>query len=137
MKIMIRAIGLSFMGMCVALILMHLLDLNNRIDEIDKASHIAMANTQTLMLENIEDIYYGTDNARVDIKDSDTYLKIYKENFDPLIVSDGKVNISGLANPFKGLIYVNISYTYNNFLGKEKTIKKKLINVIDVVGLYG
>ncbi len=133
MKIVVKTIALTCIGVCISLMLMHLLDLNNRIDEVDKASHIAMTNTQIIMLENIEDIYYGTNNRRQDIKDSGAYLKVFEENLTPLISSDGICDIDGLADPYKGLLYVNIRYKYKNFLGNEKTINKKLINVIDVV----
>lgn len=130
---MVRTIALTTIGICVCLMLMHLLDLNNRIDEIDKASHIAMTNTQILMQENIEDYYYGTENRRVNITSAEQYLNIFKENFEPLISSDGDFNISGLADPYRGLLYVNINYKYKNFLGKEKALNKKMINIIDVI----
>ena len=48
MKVLVRAMSLTVIGLCVCLILMHLLDYNVRLDELNKASHLAMANTQLL-----------------------------------------------------------------------------------------
>lgn len=133
MKIFVRTIGISVIGFCIILILMHLLDLNIRYDELNKASHIAMTNTQIIMQENIEDIYYNTNNRRLDINTNDEYLNLFKENFDILIDSDGTYSIDGYSDVLKGLLYININYKYKNFLGREKSLNKKLINVIDVV----
>ena len=81
MKVLVRAISLTVIGLCVCLILMHLLDYNVRLDELNKASHLAMANTQIVMQENIEDIYYNTNNSRMKIGSNEEYLKLFKENF--------------------------------------------------------
>ena len=133
MKVLVRAMSLTVIGLCVCLILMHLLDYNVRLDELNKASHLAMANTQIVMQENIEDIYYNTNNSRVKIGSNEEYLKLFKDNFMILVNSDGTYSISGYSDVYKGLLCVNISHEYKNFLGQDKTITKKMINVIDVV----
>ena len=133
MKVLVRAMSLTVIGLCVCLILMHLLDYNVRLDELNKASHLAMANTQIVMQENIEDIYYNTNNSRMKIGSNEEYLKLFKDNFMILVNSDGTYSISGYSDVYKGLLWVNISHKYKNFLGQDKTITKKMINVIDVV----
>lgn len=134
MKIFIRAMGLSVMGICVCLILMHLYDLNIRYDELNKASHLAMTNTQIIMQEKIEDIYFNTHNARVYVDSNEEYLKLFRDNFMILVKSDGEYLIDGYCDANKGLLYVNIDHHYKNLLGKDKIISKKLISIIDVVG---
>ena len=133
MKVLVRAMSLTVIGLCVCLILMHLLDYNVRLDELNKASHLAMANTQIVMQENIEDIYYNTNNSRMKIGSNEEYLKLFKDNFMILVNSDGTYSISGYSDVYKGLLCVNISHEYKNFLGQDKTITKKMINVIYVV----
>lgn len=133
MRIIVRSMGLTVIGLCVCLMLMHLLDLNIRYDELDKASHMAMTNTQIVMQENIEDIYYKTNNARLKIDTNEDYLNLYKENFNILVNSDGEFNIDGYCDVYKGLMCVSVSHKYKNFLGQDKILNKKLINVIDVV----
>lgn len=107
--------------------------MNIRYDELNKASHLAMANTQIVMQENIEDIYYNTNNKRRSIDSNEEYLSIFKENFMTLVNSDGTYSIDAYSDVYKGLLYVDIKHQYRNFLGQEKMIRKKLINVIDVV----
>lgn len=133
MRILIRSVGLTVIGLCVCVMLMHLLDLNIRFDELDKASHLAMTNTQIVMQENIEDIYYKTNNARLKIDTNEDYLNLYKENFNILVNSDGTYSVDGYCDVYKGLMCVNVSHEYKNFLGQNKTINKSLINLIDVV----
>ena len=133
MKITIRAIGFSFIGVCICLMLMHIFDLNVRLDELNKISELATANTQIVMAENIEDYYYGTDNKRLKIESSEQYLDLYRQNLEILKTSDGEYEIDGYFDPLKGLLCVDITYRYNNFLGKEKCLNKRLINIIDVV----
>mgnify|MGYP004507120567 CR=1 FL=1 len=133
MKILIRSIAISAIGVSICLMLMHILDLNIRYDELNKASHLAMTNTQIVMQENIEDIYYGTNNSRKKISTNKEYLNDFKENFLTLVNSDGTYLIDGYSDVYKGLLCVDIKHQYKNFLGQDKTIRKKLINVIDVV----
>lgn len=133
MKIMVRAMGLTVIGVCISSILMHVYDLTIRYDELDRISLLAMSNTQIVMQENIEDIYYNTNNKRKEISDSNTYLNLYKDNLNTLKSTNGTYEVDGYFDPYKGLAYADITYRYNNFLGEEKTLNKKLVNIIDVV----
>lgn len=132
MRIFIRVMGITTIGMCVCMMLMHLIDLNIRKDEIDKISYLAMSNTQIIMQENIEDFYYKTDNARIKINSSEEYEALYRDSLAKLQTTDGTYNLSFISDPLKGLLCVNINYEYINFLGELKTINKKLINIINV-----
>lgn len=132
MRIFIRVMGITTIGMCVCLMLMHLLDLNIRKDEIDRISYLAMSNTQIVMQENIEDFYYQTNNARQKINSSAEYEQLYIDNIRMLQTTDGVYNLSFISDPLKGLLCVDIDYEYKNFLGQTKVINKKLINIINV-----
>lgn len=133
MKIVVRIFALVFMGLCSLFILMHLLDLNIRKDEVDKISRLAMNSTQIIMQENIEDKYYGTSNARKIIKSNKEYEQIYKDNLYKLQTTNGQYDLDFVSDYNKGLLSVDINYTYKNFLGEEKVINKKLTNIINVV----
>lgn len=133
MKIFIRVMGFTVIGMCVCLILMNLFDLNIRKNEVDEISRSAMNSTQIIMQENIEDEYYGTNNARRKIDSNALYEQLYLENLLILQTSNGKYNIDFKSDYQKGLLSVNINYEYQNFLGQKQVINKKLTNIIDVV----
>ena len=133
MKITIRVIGFTFIASCVCLMLMHIFDLNVRLDELNKVSELAISNTQIVMAENIEDYYYGTNNRRLKIESSEDYLNLFKHNLEMLKTSDGIYEVDGYFDPLKGLLCVDINYRYKYFLGNEKCLNKRLINIVDVV----
>lgn len=133
MKLIIRVIGFTTIGMCISLILINLFDINIRKYEVDEISRSAMNSTQIIMLENIENEYYGTSNAREIIDSNKKYEDLYLENLSILQTSNGKYNVSFISDYTKGLLSVNIDYEYINFLGETKVINKKLTNIIDVV----
>lgn len=133
MKLIIRVIGFTTIGMCICLILINLIDINIRKYEVDEISRLAMNSTQIIMQENIEDEYYGTSNAREIIDSNLKYQELYLENLLILQTSSGKYNVGFISDYTKGLLSVNIDYEYINFLGETKIINKKLTNIIDVV----
>ncbi len=133
MRIMIRIFSFTIMGLCIVLMLMHGFDMIIRYDEVDRVSRMAMDQSQMIVLENIEDHYYKTRNARKTITSARDYLAIFNDNLNTLKTSDGTYSVDGYFNPLKGIAYANISYSYVNFLGQNKTINKKLVNIIDVV----
>jgi len=134
MKIMVRIMGLTVVGLCISLMLMHSFDLMIRIDELEKASQIAMSNTQLVVMENIEDSYYKTNNVRQVINSDEAYIQMYKENLNKLKTSNGEFDVVDYkADIRKGLLYVDIDYTFNTINGNKKTINKKLLNIVDVV----
>ncbi len=133
MRIVVRIFSFTIMGLCVVLMLMHGFDMTIRYDEVDRISRMAMDQTQMVILENIEDYYYKTNNARKIVTSSDDYLKMFNDNLNTLKSSDGTYSVDGYFDPLKGIAYANINYSYLNFLGETKTINKKLVNIIDVV----
>ena len=133
MRILIRSFSLMIMGMIVSIMLIHCFDLTIRVDELDRVARQAMNQTQMVMLENIEDYYYKTNNARFNVTSSEDYMSMYYDNLNTLKTSNGNYMVDGYFDPLKGLAYVDINYSYTNFLGQEKTLNKKLINIIDVV----
>lgn len=133
MRILIRSFSLMIMGMIISIMLMHCFDLTIRVDELDRVARQAMNQTQMVMLENIEDYYYKTNNARVNVTSEEDYLNMYCSNLNTLKTSNGNYVVDGYFDPLKGLAYVDINYSYKNFLGQEKILNKKLLNIIDVV----
>ena len=134
MRIMVRIMGLTIIGLCVSMMLMHSLELNIRYDELDKITSLAMSNTQLVMMENIEDIYYGTDNSRRHINDDLEYINLYKENMNLLISTNSDYVINDyIADARKGLLYVDVSCSFKTVKGDIKTFNKKLLNVVDVI----
>lgn len=134
MRIMVRIMGLTIIGLCVSMMLMHSLELNIRYDELDKITSLAMSNTQLVMMENIEDIYYGTDNSRRHINDDFEYINLYKENMNLLISTNSDYVINDyIADARKGLLYVDVSCSFKTVKGDIKTFNKKLLNVVDVI----
>ena len=132
MKIIVRVMGLAVIGLCISLMLMHSFDINIRYDELNKISSIAMANTQLVMMENIEDIYYNTNNARK-INNDIEYINTYKNNLNQLITTNSKYTIKDyIADSRKGLLYVNVECSFTTLKGETKTINKKLLNIVDV-----
>lgn len=133
MRIMVRMMELSIIGFCTCLMLMHIFDLNVRLDELNKISSLAMSNTQIVVQENIEDRLYGTDNARLRIDSNDKYISLYKENLSKLISTDSTYEVSDyLADHERGLLYVKVDCSYKTLNGNTKTLSRKLLNIIDV-----
>ena len=134
MKIIVRIMGLTVIGLCISICLMHSFDIMIRYDELIKASSLAMSNTQLVMMENIEDAYYGTSNARRVINDDLDYISLFKENFNILTSTNSKYTIKEyVADARKGLLYVDIDCCFKTIKGDYKTLNKKLINIVDVV----
>lgn len=134
MRVIIRIFSLTIIGLLISIVLIHCLDLNIRIDELNKTSSLAMSNTQILIQEIIEDRLYGTSNARRNISSNEEYLDLYKDNFYKLINTNSEYEIIDYyADYLRGLLYVNINCKYHTVMGKEKTLNKRLLNIIDVV----
>ena len=133
MKILIRTLGLTIIGIFISITLMHLIDKTIRVDELNKLAYIATTNTQIVMMENIEDIVYGTDNKRLTITSNEEYLDIFKDNFEIGITSDTTYEINDLACDYAtGLLNVEIIGKYKNIFNEDKTITKKVLNIVDV-----
>ena len=134
MRIIIRIFSLTIIGLLISIMLIHCLDLNIRIDELNKTSSLAMSNTQILVQEILEDRLYGTNNVRRNINSNEEYLNIYKDNLFKLINTNSDYEIIDYyADYLRGLLYVNINCKYHTVMGKEKILNKRLLNIIDVV----
>lgn len=134
MRVIIRIFSLTIIGLLVSVMLIHSLDLNIRLDELNKTSSLAMSNTQILIQEIIEDRLYGTNNARRNITSNEEYLNLYEENFYRLINTNSEYEIVDYyADYLRGLLYVSINCKYHTVMGKEKILNKRLLNIIDVV----
>lgn len=113
---------------------MHCFDLITRSDELNKITSLAMSNTQIVMMENIEDAYFNTNNARRTIDSDIDYINLYKDNLEKLISTNSSYSIKDYyADARKGLLYVNIECSFKTIKGDYKTLNKKLLNIIDVI----
>lgn len=131
MKILVRIMGLTIIGLCISFMLMHSFELIIRLDELNKITSLAMSNTQLVMMENIEDIYYRTDNARKISNDME-YIDLYKENLNKLISTNSVYTIKDYeADSRKGLLYVDVECSFKTIKGDIKTFNKKLLNIVD------
>lgn len=134
MKIIIRIFGLIVVGIVSTLIIMQSFEMNIYYDELVKISSLAMANTQIVIAENIEDKYHGTQNSRILISNNDEYINLYRDNLNKLINTNAKYTISDYyADYQKGLLYVKVQCEYRTINGKKKMYQNKLLNIIDVV----
>ncbi len=133
MRILVRIMGLSLIGLGVLLMLLHLSDLNVYHDELHDIAALAMKQTQLLMMENIEDRYYGTSNARLKINDNESYLQLYKDSLYRLKKSDAEYEVEVLAIDYeKGLLCLKIDCNFILLNGTNKNLSYKLLNIIDV-----
>ena len=126
--------GLTVVGLCICLMIIHSFDLMIRHDELDKATSIAMSNTQLVIMENIEDSYYKTNNSRLIIPDDKSYIELFINNLNKLKTSNCEFEVVDYyADTRKGLLYVDVKYSYKTINGSDRYLNKKLLNIVDVI----
>lgn len=134
MKAMMRVMGMTIIGMLLMIIMIQTVNVDIRKDELESASSLAMNQTQQIMEEIIEDEYYGTNNARSSIDSNDEYFDLYVDNFQKLITTNCAYNIDLLhADYTKGLLDVNVTCRYKNFIGEESSITERKTNIIEQI----
>lgn len=128
MKVFIRFLGLSLMGLCTIFLVISLVAANIAQDELEVISGLAMSNAQLLMSEIIEDRMSGLNTARYLFNDDISYFENYRESFDLLTGGSDKYRVELVSADYsKGLLAVRVS---RRIIRKE--ISKELLNIVEV-----
>ena len=134
MKIITRIFGMSIMLFYVILIFLQMMDYNIRRNELNECLSLAMTSTQIVMMENIEDIVYGTNNCRKKISSNDAYIQEFLDNFTLLVSTKTKYEVKVYAIDYKlGLLSVGIEGKFQTLNGVEKTFSSRKTSIIDVL----
>lgn len=134
MKIVTRIFGLSIILILSYMIVMEFTGYSVRRNELNTCITTAMTSTQIVMQENIEDEYFGTDNARKAIDSNEAYVEEFGNNFYVLPTTDTDYHIDILAVDYtKGLLHVRITGTFTMLNGQQKTFSAEKISIVDVL----
>ena len=118
----------------VILIFMQMMDYNIRRNELNECISTAMTSTQIVMMENIEDKVYGTNNCRRKISSNDEYIQEFVTNFNLLITTDTAYEIKVYAIDYNvGLLSVEIEGEFYSLNGVKKTFSSRKTAMIDVL----
>lgn len=134
MKIVTRIFGLSIVLILSYMIVMEFTGYSVRQNELNTCITTAMTSTQIVMQENIEDEYFGTDNARKTIDSNESYVEEFGNNFYVLPTTDTDYHIDILAVDYtKGLLHVKITGTFTMLNGQQKTFSAEKVSIVDVL----
>lgn len=134
MKIISRIFGLSIVLILGYMIVFELTGYYVRRNELNTCITSAMTSTQIIMQENIEDEYFGTNNARKVIDSNEAYVEEFGNNFYVLPTTNTDYHIDILAVDYtKGLLHVKITGTFNTLNGQQKSFSAEKTSIIDVL----
>lgn len=134
MKIVARIFGLSIILILSYMIAMEFTGYYVRRNELNNCIKTAMTSTQIIMQENIEDEYFGTENARKVIDSNEAYVEEFGNNFYVLPTTNTDYHIDILAVDYtKGLLHVKITGTFTMLNGQQKSFSAEKTSIIDVL----
>ena len=134
MKIVARIFGLSIILILSYMIAMEFTGYYVRRNELNTCIKTAMTSTQIIMQENIEDEYFGTENARKVIDSNEAYVEEFGNNFYVLPTTNTDYYIDILAVDYtKGLLHVKITGTFTMLNGQQKSFSAEKTSIIDVL----
>ena len=134
MKIVTRIFGLSIILILSYMIAMEFTGYYVRRNELNTCIKTAMTSTQIIMQENIEDEYFGTENARKVIDSNEAYVEEFGNNFYVLPTTNTDYHIDILAVDYtKGLLHVKITGTFTMLNGQQKSFSAEKTSIIDVL----
>ena len=134
MKVVIRIMGLSIMFFYVILIFLQMMSFNIRRNELNECISLAMTSTQIVMMENIEDEVYGTNNCRRKIESNDEYIQEFANNFYVLITTNTDYEIKVYAIDYTcGLLSIEIEGKFRTLSGLEKEFTSRKTSIIEVM----
>lgn len=134
MKIVARIFGLSIILILSYMIAMEFTGYYVRRNELNTCIKTAMTSTQIIMQENIEDEYFGTENARKVIDSNEAYVEEFGNNFYVLPTTNTDYHIDILAVDYtKGLLHVKITGTFTMLNGQQKSFSAEKTSIIDVL----
>lgn len=133
MKLLVRFMGLGLITLVFIGMMLEMVALNVRADELNTITSMAISNTQIVMQEIIEDELYQTNNARM-MLDDEKYFELFIDNLNTLISTDSIYDVKLLAiDCTKGLIDVEVDLTYQRIDGSLKTLSVRKTSIVDIL----
>ena len=133
MKIIARIFGVCIMLIMTSMMFLEMMGITIRQDELNNCISSAVATTQVIMKENIEDKVYGTEAARNVIESNDEYLQLFKTNLEKAKTSNTKYTIRVYGVDYtKGYLDVGVEATYPMINGAVRTLTSRQTNLIEV-----
>ena len=129
-----RIFGMSVIFVFACIMVLQMMSMNIRRDELTTCISTAMSSTQIIMQEIIEDQIYGTDTSRKEITSNEEYVEEFASHFYKLVNSDSeyKIKVYGIDYT-RGFIDIQVDATYKMFNGEEKTISSRKTSIVDVL----
>lgn len=134
MKMLNRILGLTIAGLFCMLIVLQLINVDVRRDEMNTILTLAMTQTQTILEEQVQDDIYGTSTSRKRISSNEEYFQEFVTNFQKLITTNSNYQLELLdADYEKGLLDVNVICRYRNIMGQDKTMEVRKTSIIEAI----
>lgn len=103
-------------------------------NELDVITSLAMNQTQIVMTEQIEDLYYHTNNARKKFYSNYEYASDFIDNLEKLKSSDARYEIEIYeADIEEGILDVNVIVHYKRINGDDVSLSTRKTMIVDVL----
>ena len=134
MRLLIRFMGLSMIGMIYLVMFMEMMCKDVLSNELDVITSLAMNQTQIVMTEQIEDLYYHTNNARKKFYSNYEYASDFIDNLEKLKSSDARYEIEIYeADIEEGILDVNVIVHYKRINGDDVSLSTRKTMIVDVL----
>ena len=103
-------------------------------NELNVITSLAMNQTQIVMTEQIEDLYYHTNNARKKFYSNYEYASDFIDNLEKLKSSDARYEIEIYeADIEEGILDVNVIVHYKRINGDDVSLNTRKTMIVDVL----
>lgn len=126
MKLLVRILGITVMGIVVSIGIIYLVNTNIVINELNECSSFAMKQTQLAIEDSIKDKLDLIENNEFD---DDKYENYYRECFNSTVEDSSIYEMDIDCNADKGIMYVQIDVPDYKYIPT-----KKLLSFIDIKG---
>lgn len=134
MRLLIRFMGLSMIGMIYLVMFMEMMYKDVLSNELNVITSLAMNQTQIVMTEQIEDLYYHTNNARKKFCSNYEYASDFIDNLEKLKSSDARYEIEIYeADIEEGILDVNVIVHYKRINGDDVSLSTRKTMIVDVL----
>ena len=134
MRLLIRFMGLSMIGMIYLVMFMEMMYKDVLSNELNVITSLAMNQTQIVMTEQIEDLYYHTNNARKKFYSNYEYASDFIDNLEKLKSSDARDEIEIYeADIEEGILDVNVIVHYKRINGDDVSLSTRKTMIVDVL----
>ena len=134
MRLLIRFMGLSMIGMIYLGMFMEMMYKDVLSNELNVITSLAMNQTQIVMTEQIEDLYYHTNNARKKFYSNYEYASDFIDNLEKLKSSDARYEIEIYeADIEEGILDVNVIVHYKRINGDDVSLSTRKTMIVDVL----